>query len=121
VHVGGTLGIAQGVGVVVAWTGLSLNPDLALAGASLFLVLTLVVLVGVGTVWLCWRSLKAWRARSPKVLGKLYLAGLVLLPLGALDPTTVLFTPAGVLLITAAALSRNRVLLAERRARGGPG
>lgn len=105
----------------MAWTGVSLNPDVGLSGGSLFLVLMLVLLLGIGTVWLCWRSLKAWRGRSLQVLGKLYLAGLVLLPLGALDPTMVLFTPAGLLLIIAAALARNRVLLTERRARGTTG
>jgi hypothetical protein len=111
------LGLAQGVGFVLAWIVVPLQPDTAISGGGLLLLLALVVLIGAGTVWLCWRALMTWRARSPKALGRLYLAGLLLLPLGALDPTMLLFTPAGLLLVIGAAIARNRVLLAERQQR----
>jgi hypothetical protein len=119
VHLGGTLGLAQSLALMTAplWSGIEIVgvSEGTAAGAQLILAL-----VGALTAWLCWRALMGWRERSRKVLGRLYVAGLVMLPLGTLGPLVWGYTPAGIMLIVAAFVARGRVVDAIREGRVGP-
>jgi hypothetical protein len=114
-HGGASLGLIQSVVFVVGfgsspfWGGMS-----AQDGGALLLVLALIVLLGGVTAWLCWRALRTWRDRDTAALGRLLVAGLVLLPLGALHPATLMYTPAGILLCAAAVTSRRRIVAVQR-------
>jgi len=111
---GATLGLIQAAVFVLAWASAPARGSLPLTGAPLFAVLLLAAGAGWLTGWLCWRALRAWRARSPRVLGRLLAAALVLLPLGPLllGLGGGAFGLAGALLGAGAIAARRRVVTA---------
>jgi hypothetical protein len=123
---GATLALVQAAVFAVAW-GTSpiwgpsqLGPPRSLVGLAAFVLLTLSV-AGFAA-WISWRALAAWRRRSTRVLSRLIVAAIVLLPLGPLllEAGAPLFSLAGLLLGIAALVARGRVLAAEREGRYGP-
>lgn len=120
IHMGATLAIAQAIVFGLYWFSFPAIGDVALEGAGLLAMLLVVAAITVGSIWLSWRGLMTWRDRSPKALWRLLVPGLIFMPLGALDQTALLFTPAGMLLVTGVLLARPRVPAAERAGLGRP-
>ena len=115
VHVGATLALANSAVLGIRFGAIEYLFFRDELGANAGVAVAHRVVVSVLVAWLAWRALMAWRARSLDVIGRLLVAGLVMMPLGPFSFGTlgIPLSSAGLALAISAMLARPKVLAAE--------
>jgi hypothetical protein len=120
VWAGGSLGLIQAAVFVFGWGSAPLRADPAGTDGATLAALGVLLAVGAAGGWLCWWALTAWRAREPRVLKRLVLAAVLLLPIGLalVGVGGAAFSLAGALLGAGAVLARRRIVAIDAAAAG---